>query len=223
MAAALLYCVTFRFSVNQHLSLIHIFSAPAAGLQVYNTDTGCVNFFNGTGWIELCGGGGCVAPSQPGAITGTAAQIPSATGQVYRVSAIPGATNYNWTVPAGWSITGGQGTLQITVTSGILNSNGNISVVAENECGASSATTLAATVICPAIGTAFGGGVVAYRAPSGCAGVIAQQYDGLPNYNWQLSTDYCGWSPPVNGFGGWVLPDQTQLGYLYTNLSLIHI
>ena len=28
---------------------------PAEGLQIFNTTTGCLEFFNGTAWIELCG------------------------------------------------------------------------------------------------------------------------------------------------------------------------
>ena len=30
-------------------------ATPAAGLQIYNTTTNCINFYNGTGWYETCG------------------------------------------------------------------------------------------------------------------------------------------------------------------------
>lgn len=39
---------------------------PPAGLHIYNTETNCDNFFNGSNWMELCGS--CVPqPSQPNA------------------------------------------------------------------------------------------------------------------------------------------------------------
>ncbi|AKD02728.1 hypothetical protein PKOR_05815 [Pontibacter korlensis] len=51
-------------------------------------------------------------------------------GLSYEVEPVPGATTYTWAVPAGWSITSGQGTPKITVTAGF--GNGDISVVVSN-------------------------------------------------------------------------------------------
>ena len=53
-------------------------------------------------------------PAQPGTITGTATQCPGLTSQAYSISAVAGATTYTWTVPTGWTITGGAGTTSIT-------------------------------------------------------------------------------------------------------------
>lgn len=87
---------------------------------------------------------------QPGTITGPVNLCPSTTGNVYSVPAfVPNDppvigftdptdtgpdpdftmnTEYVWTVPAGWSITAGQGTRQITVTTGNTVATGTVSV-----------------------------------------------------------------------------------------------
>ena len=72
-----------------------------------------------------------------GAISGATPQCPSLIGQVYSVTAVTNALNYAWTVPTGWTITGGQGTNSITVTTGTSGQNGNISVTASNGCNTS--------------------------------------------------------------------------------------
>src|SRR6202008_297227 len=89
---------------------------------------------------------GSATPATPGTISGTTAQCPATTGQVYSISAVATATTYNWTVPTGWTITAGAGTTSITVTTGATGQNGNISVTAGNSCGTSVASSLAVTV-----------------------------------------------------------------------------
>lgn len=84
------------------------------------------------------------APSQPGTITGSAVQCTGVTGQVYSVADVATATSYTWTLPAGWTITGGDGTRSITVSVGT--SSGTVSVTASNACGTSPARTLDVTV-----------------------------------------------------------------------------
>ncbi|HAW50980.1 MAG TPA: hypothetical protein DCX54_01440 [Flavobacteriales bacterium] len=69
---------------------------------------------------------------------------------VYSIAAVPTATSYTWSVPAGWAINAGQGTLSMTATSGSVGQNGNISVTASNTCGTSTAQTLAVTVVAAA-------------------------------------------------------------------------
>ena len=87
------------------------------------------------------------APATPGVITGTVTQFPNLTGQTYSIAAVPNATTYNWIVPTGWSIISGAGTTAITVTTGNVGNNGDITVSAENSCGTSAESTLAVTVI----------------------------------------------------------------------------
>ncbi|MGV3503380.1 MAG: ice-binding family protein [Adhaeribacter sp.] len=89
----------------------------------------------------------CVLPPAPLAITGPASVCPGQTDLVYQVPAIPGATSYTFTLPTGWEITGGNGTNVIVVKAGP--SAGIISVVANNACGSSSATSLAVTAGAP--------------------------------------------------------------------------
>ncbi len=72
--------------------------------------------------------------SAPGSITGLAT-VCTGTSQTYSIAAVTGATNYTWTVPTGWTINSGQGTTSINVTSGTPGQNGNITVVASNNCG----------------------------------------------------------------------------------------
>ena len=85
------------------------------------------------------------APATPGAITGNTPVCPG-TSQNYSISAVPGATGYNWSVPAGWIITGGTGSTGITVTAGSAGQNGNVSVTAANSCFTSAASILPVVV-----------------------------------------------------------------------------
>lgn len=75
-------------------------------------------------------------PSMPGTITGNAI-VCNESSNTYSISAIPGATSYTWSLPNGW--TGSSVTNSITVTAG--SSGGNISVIANNNCGSSAAQT----------------------------------------------------------------------------------
>ncbi len=84
-------------------------------------------------------------PSTPGTITGSSIQCPNVAGLVYSIAAVPDATTYTWSVPAGWIITSGNGTNSIIVTSGAAGQNGNITVTAGNNCGTSNASSLAVT------------------------------------------------------------------------------
>ncbi|MDP1621242.1 MAG: T9SS type A sorting domain-containing protein [Bacteroidales bacterium] len=82
-------------------------------------------------------------PAAPGAITGNTAPC-SGTNANYSVASVPGATSYNWTIPAGASILSGQTTTSITVLWGTT--SGNVSVTAGNNCGSSSASQTAVTL-----------------------------------------------------------------------------
>ncbi len=83
-------------------------------------------------------------PAQPSPITGNTSPHAGTTGLNYSVTSVPDVT-YDWTVPSGWIITGGNGTSSITVTAG--SSPGIIEVVPSNECGTGISSTLAVTVI----------------------------------------------------------------------------
>ncbi|MCC6600071.1 MAG: immunoglobulin domain-containing protein [Crocinitomicaceae bacterium] len=83
-------------------------------------------------------------PNTPGIITGLASACGGSTGNTYSITAVPGATNYVWTVPAGSTIDSGQGTTSIAVTFG--NNSGNITVTAGNSCGTSSPSSLSVSI-----------------------------------------------------------------------------
>ncbi|MEN8229891.1 MAG: CxxxxCH/CxxCH domain-containing protein [Bacteroidota bacterium] len=114
----------------------------------YATDNGCAQT-NGDQTLASNAVEVTVNPPQPdtpGAITGTTPVAPSTGGLVYSIGSVTYATTYTWTVPTGWSITGGQGTTSVTATSGTVGQDGNITVTAGNSCGTSAASTFAVTV-----------------------------------------------------------------------------
>ena len=121
-------------------------SAPIPGtynftISVRNSTTGCISdLYSKTITVSP------PAPVTPGAISGPITVNPFTTGLVYSIPTVIDATSYNWTLPAGWIITNGQGTTSIIVTSGAIGQNGNINVTASNSCGTSTASNLAVIV-----------------------------------------------------------------------------
>jgi hypothetical protein len=85
-------------------------------------------------------------PDTPSEIDGADSVVAGETGLIYQVEETPGLA-YHWMVPAGWAITQGQGTGQITVDAG--DQGGDIRVKAENSCGESQASVLAVEVFVP--------------------------------------------------------------------------
>lgn len=81
-------------------------------------------------------------PSTPGVITGQSGQICPGLTLNYSVSAVMGATTYNWSVPNNAVITNGQGTNAITVQFNTGFSGGSITVNASNLCGTSALRSL---------------------------------------------------------------------------------
>lgn len=81
------------------------------------------------------------APATPSLITGPD-PICEGTTNTYSVVNDVNASQYNWTLPGGWS--GTSSTNSISATAG--NTGGTISVTAQNNCGTSSPSTLNVTV-----------------------------------------------------------------------------
>jgi hypothetical protein len=130
--------------------------APAFGLMTLAPIDSCLYLFNGSTWMGMGGGGSdcscncspaCNVPPMAGTISGITTHCPSLTGQTYSIAAVPGALSYTWTTPTGWTITSGQGTTSITVTTGVLGQNGNITVISTNNCGNSAARSLAVNLL----------------------------------------------------------------------------
>ncbi|MEZ5043672.1 MAG: fibronectin type III domain-containing protein [Saprospiraceae bacterium] len=73
-------------------------------------------------------------PAAPGPISGPTTGLCHTQGNTYSIPAVGAASSYQWSVPAGASITSGQGTTSITVAFGAL-TTGSIGVTAINDCG----------------------------------------------------------------------------------------
>lgn len=122
-------------------------------------------------------------PLTPGSITEVCA---GATTYYYYISAVDGASSYTWSVPAGASITGGQGTTNIIMTTTSAYNGGIVSVYASNSCGTSPSSSLAVTALTvpdkpgPIHGTAsiceYETGLIYYTSGS----------PGATNYEWSV-------------------------------------
>ena len=82
----------------------------------------------------------CNLPAAPAAIMGSTDVVPYASGIVYSVQAVSGASVYTWTVPPGATIVSGQGATSVVVNFG--SAGGSITVRSENVCGVSPAISL---------------------------------------------------------------------------------
>lgn len=87
------------------------------------------------------------APATPATISGTIDQCAGISNQTYSIADVLNATSYTWAVPTGWTITSGNGTTSIKVTTGSAGANGDITVYASNGCGTSSNQILAVTSV----------------------------------------------------------------------------
>jgi uncharacterized protein (TIGR02145 family) len=80
-------------------------------------------------------------PAQPGIISGSA-MVCQGNTLTYSIASVPGATYYTWVLPSGWI--GSSTSNSISVNTGSL--AGNISVTANNSCGASNSSSLAVSM-----------------------------------------------------------------------------
>jgi len=88
----------------------------------------------------------CGNIGNPGPITGDNTLCEGSFGVAYSVAPVTNATGYDWTVPAGASITGGVNTNAITVDFPEGSSSGDITVSGTNDCSAGPPSSLAVTV-----------------------------------------------------------------------------
>jgi len=89
-------------------------------------------------------------PIAPSTITGIQSVTNGQTGVVYSVPSISGATSYSWTIPTFATITAGSTTNSITTSFSCPGGTGNISVHANNGCGAGPESYLKTIAInCP--------------------------------------------------------------------------
>jgi hypothetical protein len=79
----------------------------------------------------------------PTVITGMTTGVCGRSNVAYNINSVAGASSYTWSVPAGVTITSGQGTTAIVVNFANTFTSGNICVSARNSCGGSAAKCLA--------------------------------------------------------------------------------
>ncbi|NNM15754.1 MAG: hypothetical protein HKO56_03765, partial [Bacteroidia bacterium] len=117
--------LTFKYSVTNGNGCAEI---ETLNILVTN-DSSCAEICNnsldddGDGLIDCNDSTDCV-PDTPGAISVSNDTLcAGASGETYSISAVAGATSYDWTVPAGATITAGQGTTSISVDWGTTSGN----------------------------------------------------------------------------------------------------
>ncbi|MGB3174062.1 MAG: T9SS type A sorting domain-containing protein, partial [Saprospiraceae bacterium] len=99
-----------------------------------------------------------------------------------------GATSYTWTLPDGWS-----GTSSTNSITAIAGSSGNISVIANNQCGSTQPKTFAVTTKSPPPGISFIiGKSTVCKASTNLFNASAVQ--GASSYTWSLPPGWSGMS-----------------------------
>jgi gliding motility-associated-like protein len=143
-------CVSYVLLESSTAGAVTTFTKAIGAVSGYNIHlkdirtTGGANFFAYNS-VNLGGNSGWVFTGLPGLlppnnIIGPTAVCASATGVVYQTTPSIGAIFYQWSVPAGATITSGQGDTIITVNFG-ANVIGNVSLQSFNGCNFSSTTT----------------------------------------------------------------------------------
>jgi gliding motility-associated-like protein len=178
---------TWTILSGQGTPALEVLTSATGGTVGVQTTNSCG--ISGLRTVAVTAGTG--KPEAPAGITGGQEICAGTSGLAYHIDAVAGATTYAWTVPAGWTITGGQGTPDIIVTTG--REAGNIAVSAVNPCGVSLAATRAVNPSWPLPATL---GFIAASSPVICSdqGQLVFQVAPLPGeayYHWQLPA---GWA-----------------------------
>ncbi|MBL7799476.1 MAG: T9SS type A sorting domain-containing protein [Chitinophagales bacterium] len=128
-------------------------------------------------------------PATPSAISLNDTVCTGIAGITASVTNDPIATQYNWTLPSGWSITQGNNSNSIQATSGT--SGGTVQVTAQNSCGTSAASQKAVTVLPSNLGTAgaISGSQTLCKTASGNYSIAT--VTGATSYTWTYPS---GWN-----------------------------
>ena len=160
-------------------------SASGTSITVMNTGftTGSISVKG----VNICGTGIAkvlvlsAAAATPGLITGPTVTC-GLTTAAYSIAPVANATSYVWTVPAGATVSFGQGTTNI-IASFTTPMIGNVSVMANNGCVNSAARTLAVNKVPGAPGVITGPSVV---CGLGSATYSIVPVTGATSYLWML-------------------------------------
>ena len=123
-------------------------------------------------------------PSVPMTINGPGFGLCSSSNQNFYVTNDAAATSYTWTVPANMSITSGQGTNSIIVSTSSSFVSGSVKVTANNACGSSAQKTL--TVYAkPSLPGVISGSTIVCANDTGKIYTIAA-VTGATTYTWTV-------------------------------------
>ncbi len=128
------------------------------------------------------------APSAPGSISGPAQVCANTQEVTYQVAAVPYASIYTWTIPAGWSIVSGQGTATVVVKAGTM--GGQVTVKAQNSCGTSPVTSLGVSIFSdvPTLGAITGETAVCLSNSEVTYSV--EEISNAATYTWSVPADW---------------------------------
>jgi len=113
----------WKITAGQGTNSITVTAGLASGLIAVEAANTCVTSLKSTLEVKT-------NPS-PAALAGIKDLSNSCQGLAYAVPAVTGVTEYTWTVPEGWIITAGQGTIEIKVTAPASSAKRLVSVVAQ--------------------------------------------------------------------------------------------
>ena len=125
------------------------------------------------------------APASPGAITGSGAVCLNSV-ETYSVVGSTGATQYDWTSPAGSQILTGQNSASIEVLYPV-NTGGNISVTASNTCGSSPVVNLPVSVVCRLAQISQGSLIDATLYPNPTMGTTTLKFETITAGDYKVS------------------------------------
>ncbi len=156
-------------------------------------------------------------PVSPGVITGPTIAGCSTGGNIYSIAPVSNTSHYVWMMPAGATISSGQGSTSITVNFAAGFAGGYIEVAASNACGQSPSIT-ARRVFVQSLANAPG---AITGQSSGLCGPIVRSYNiaSVP-----LATSYT-WSAPagtniVGGQGTTTISLSVPAGFVSGNLCV---
>lgn len=125
-------------------------------------------------------------PLTPATINGSLTTCGNDTA-TYSISAVPGATNYTWSVSGGGTIVNGQGTTSIDISWGSSSGTFTVSVSAGNDCGGSTASSIAVNLQAPV--PVMNSVIVGDTGV--CPGAEVYSISSIPNattYNWSVGS-----------------------------------
>ncbi|MFC2101611.1 T9SS type A sorting domain-containing protein [Bacteroidota bacterium] len=127
---------------------------------------------------------GCILPSPAGPISGPTDVCQGTAGLSYSITPLFNTTFYNWTLPPGFTITGGVMSSTIFVNAAVGASSGTITVNGTNACGDGTIATLPVTVFARPTPTITG----PVTACAGSAGHVYSTEAGMSSYQWTISS-----------------------------------